>query len=648
MIRSYCFDTEKDWDEGIHLLLFAVRESIQESLGFSPFELVFGHSVRGPLKLLKETFLSNDETPSNLLQYVSDFRNRLSRACEVARSNLKKSQGKMKARYDNHVIDRKFKPGDKVLALLPIPGRPLQARYFGPYTIDKKTSDLNYIINTPGRRKNKQMCHINMLKEYFDRDSSISKPITVVNAVPQQSNVFEPEVNSDFIDKSDPGPSKLENSDILRNLNSKLCHLEPSQQEELKQLIHEYEHLFPDIPTRTDKIYHDVIVEDSKPVKQHPYRMNPLKQKNLQDEVKYLLENDFIEPSQSNYSSPCILVPKSNGTYRMCTDYRKVNSVTKTDSFPIPRIDDCIDKVGNSKYVTKFDLLKGFWQVPLTDRAKEVSAFATPNGLYQYKVMPFGMKNSPATFQRLVNNVICGLDGCDAYIDDVIIYSDSWSDHLQRIRQFFDRLSKAKLTVNLAKTEFCHASVTFLGHLVGQGQVKPLEAKVNAISEFPVPECKRQLMRFLGMAGYYRKFCKNFSGIAEPLTNLLKKSTKFKWNDKCQDAFDRLKAILKSAPVLLAPDFDKCFKLAVDASDVGIGAVLLQEDNNGIDHPVCYFSKKFNKHQKNYSTIEKECLALILAIQQFQVYLTSSTSPIVVFSDHNPLSFLHKLRIKDY
>ena len=363
----YCFDTEKDWDEGIHLLLFAVRESVQESLGFSPFELVFGHSVRGPLKLLKEKFLSNDETPLNLLQYVSDFRNRLSRACEVARSNLKTSQGKMKARYDNHVIDRKFKPGDKVLALLPIPGRPLQARYFGPYTIDKKTSDLNYIINTPGRRKNKQMCHVNMLKEYFDRDSSISKPITVVNAVPQESNVFEPEVNSDFIDKSDPGPSKLENSDILRNLNNKLSHLEPSQQEELKQLIHEYEHLFPDIPTRTDKIYHDVIVEDSKPIKQHPYRMNPLKQKYLQDEVKYLLENDFIEPSQSNYSSPCILVPKSNGTYGMCTDYRKVNSVTKTDSFPIPRIDDCIDKVGNSKYVTKFDLLKGFWQIPLTD-----------------------------------------------------------------------------------------------------------------------------------------------------------------------------------------------------------------------------------------------------------------------------------------
>ena len=181
---------------------------------------------------------------------------------------------------------------------------------------------------------------------------------------------------------------------------------------------------------------------------------------------------------------------------------------------------------------------------------------------------------------------------------------------------------------------------------MGQGQVKPLEAKVSAISEFPVHKCKRQLMRFLGMAGYYRKFCKNFSGIAEPLINLLKKSTKFKCNDKCKNAFDRLKAILKSAPVLLAPDFDKCFKLAVDASDVGIAAVLLQEDNNGIDHPFCYFSKKFNKHQKNYSTIVK-CIALILAIQQFKVYLTSSTSPIVVFSYHNPLSFLHKLKNKN-
>ena len=162
----------------------------------------------------------------------------------------------------------------------------------------------------------------------------------------------------------------------------------------------------------------------------------------------------------------------------MCTDYRKVNGVTKTDSFPIPRIDDCIDKIGKAKYVTKFDLLKGFWQIPLTDNAKEVSAFVTPDGLFRYKVMSFGMKNSPATFQRLINSMIAGMDGIGTYIDDVIIYSDFWENHIGTIKEFFDRLTEYRLTVNLVKSEFCHGTLTFLGHVVGQGQVRPVSAKV--------------------------------------------------------------------------------------------------------------------------------------------------------------------------
>ena len=256
--------------------------------------------------------------------------------------------------------------------------------------------------------------------------------------------------------------------------------------------------------------------------------------------------------------------------------------------------------------------------------------------------MLFGMKNSPATFQRLINIIITGLDNCKPYIDESIIYSEEWDQQIKTIREFFERLSEAKLKINLAKNECCHATLTFLGHVNGQGQVKPVEAKVKAISDFPVPTCKIQLMRFLCMAGYYRKFCDNFSVIAEPLTNLLSKRTKFIWTNDCQKAFDILKAILKNEPVLIAPNFAKEFKLAVDASDTGAGSVSMQEDGNGVDHPVSYFSKKFNKHQKNYSTIEKECLSLILALQHFEVYLTSSPSPIVVFSDHNPLIFIHE------
>ena len=424
----------------------------------------------------------------------------------------------MKFRYDENARERNVKPGDKVLALLPIPGRPLQARYYGPYTVHKKINDVNYIINTPGRRKQKQLCHINMLKEYIDRDNSVVTPVNVVNSVPYEQSQM------DFV-KYDPLSSKLHNSDILKDLDEKLSHLDLVKRNDLKQLIHEYEHLFPDIPTRTDKIFHDVEIGGSKPVKQHPYRMNPVKQQYLREEIQYLLDNDFVEPSQSDWSSPCILVPKPDGTFRMCTDYRKVNSVTKTDTFPIPRIDDCIDNIGHAKYVTKFELLKGFYQIPLTDRAKEISAFVTPDGLYQYKVMPFGMKNSPATFQRLINGLVSDLDGCKAYIDDVIIFGEEWKQHLETIRAFFDRFSEAKLTINLAKSKFCHANLIFLGHIVGQGQVKPVEAKVEAISDFPVPTCKRQLVRFLGMAGYYRKFCHNFSVIAEPFINLLGKRT---------------------------------------------------------------------------------------------------------------------------
>ena len=199
----------------------------------------------------------------------------------------------MKRWYDENAKERKFMPGDSVLALLPIPGKPLQARYYGPYTADKKISDVNYIVNTPGRRK--QSCHVNMLKQYIDRDSASVTPISVVSSVPQEQT----EMNSEDMNliKSDPASSKLQNFDILKDLDQKLSHLDPVRRKELKQLIHEYEHLFPDILTRTDKSYYDVNVEDSQPVKQHPYRMNPTKQKYLKEEIQYLLDNDFIEPS---------------------------------------------------------------------------------------------------------------------------------------------------------------------------------------------------------------------------------------------------------------------------------------------------------------------------------------------------------------
>ena len=369
---------------------------------------------------------------------------------------------------------------------------------------------------------------------------------------------------------------------MLANLDKKLSHLSTEERNDVAELVQEFAHLFPDTPKRTKLVMHDVDVGNASPCKQHPYQVNPQKLLHLQKEIEYVLENELIEPSNSEWISPCILVPKPDGSFRFCTDFRKLNAVTKSDSFPIPRFDDYIDKIGHAKFVSKLGLLKGFWQVPLTERAKKLSAFVTPKGLYQYKVMPFGMKNVPATFQRLINQLTRDLDGCEGYIDDIIIYSKTWQQHLECIRSLFNRLTQANLTVNLTKSEFGYPHISFLGHVVGQGEITPVMAKLEAITSFPAPQTKRQVMRFLGMAGYYRKFYRNVSIVTAPLTNLLRKQQPFIWTLACQEACERVKANLLSSPVLTALDFDKQFKLYVDASDVGAGAVLQQEDDQGI------------------------------------------------------------------
>ena len=584
----------------------------------------------GPLLLLKEKWLDEDPEKISVLKYVATFKDRLFRAGQMAKRNLQESQSKMKVWYDRKAKSRCFEPGDRVLVLFPVVGNPLQAKYSGPYKVVKKISDTNYLVKTPGRRKETQVCHINMLKAYHEKPKpelvtlnnrlGLESPTHSKDCVGQVAEKEE-DTESEVRLENDQQPIKLQNSQILNDLGTKLSHLPLVQRKELAEVITQYREVFPDVPSKTNLIEHDVDVGDSAPIKQHPYRVSPMKKELLDKEVQYMLKNDIIEESQSNWSSPCILVPKHDGGFRFCTDFRKVNDKTKSDSFPIPRIADCIDQIGNAKFVSTFDMLKGYWQVPLTQRAREISAFVTPSGLYQYKVMPFGMKNAPATFQRMVNKLVRDIDGCEGYIDDVVIFSDNWSDHIRQIKSFFQIMREAKLTINLMKSEFGKATVKYLGHIVGQGQVRPLDAKIQTIVKFPIPTSRKELARFLGMAGYYRNFCLNFSDIAAPLTNLLSKKVKFVWTDDCQMAFDKVKLLLQKSPVLKSPDYEKPFKLIIDSSDVGTGAVLVQEASDGLDHPVSYFSKKFLKYQKNYSVVEKETLGLVLALEHFDVYL---------------------------
>ena len=591
-----------------------------------------------------------EEEAQTATAYVQNFRSKLKSALSIAHKNLTKVQGKMKSHFDkaNKVEFRAFNVGEKVLALLPLPGQPLQSQYSGPFRVIKRVGEVNYVIDTPERRKKRRQLHVNLLKRYYSREDPVP-----VNDVADDNSVRDvalvvPNGPNDMDDSGIPGvgPS-LTNSLVLNNLCEKLEHLTAQQASDINGLLQAFSDIFSDTPRICTVMEHDVNTGGAQPVRQAPYRLNAEKRNFLKAEVQRLIEQGLVRPSISPWASPVILVPKSNGTLRLVIDFRPANRLTVPDSYPLPRMDDIIDDLGQARYVSKLDLLQGYYQVALTERARPVSAFITPDGLYEFTVLPFGMRNGPATFQRLMNYLTADLEGVRCYLDDLVIWSHTWSEHLVRLESLLATLSSANLTVNLVKSEFGHARVTFLGHVVGQGQVAPMAAKVEAIRQYPIPSDKKAVMRFMGLTGYYRRFCKNFSQVSAPLTNLLSTKQKFDWSPECQQAFENLKNLLISAPVLQAPDVSKPFILHVDASDCGVGAVLLQRKDVGIIHPVCYFSHKFKSYQKSYATVEKEALGIVLALEKFKVYLTSSAHPIEVFTDHNPLTFLESVKFKN-
>lgn len=635
MIRKFCYENSQEWDEGLPFLLFAIREAPHESINCSPFQLVFGRKVRGPLKVIKDKLIG--PSPPQLVTvsvYLEQLRDKLVKIREFASNNLIFSQEQMKVKYDVKTKVRDFKEGDKVLAYIPVHGSSLSTKYHGPYTIKSKVSDLNYIIYTPDRRKATQLVHVNLLKPYKSLNpasDSVRLPCTLVTT---KNDMLE---TNDLVCEW----SGCSNAEILQKLPSYLSHLTTVQIHEISIMLSKYPDVLADAPGHCNLICHDVeLMPGTTPIRQAPYRVPQTKKDLIKKEVDYLLENGLAVPSNSPWASPCLLVPKEDGSLRLCTDYRRVNAVTLPDAYPIPRIDDLVDSVGQSTYISKIDLLKGYYQIKLSEKAQPISAFVTPFGLFQYLRMPFGMRNSPATFQRIMNFILQDLDGVNVYLDDIIIFSNTWGQHVHSIACVLERLRGANLTIKLAKTTLCSAVVTYLGHEVGQGRVRPKSANVDAILKYPAPTNRKALLRFVGMTGFYRRYCPNFSAVAMPLTNLTSGKVTFNWTKDCQAAFNQLKDFLAHDPVLMAPDFSLPFILQTDASDLAIGAVLLQE-KTGVLHPIAYYSAKFNKHQRNYSCIEKELLAIILSIKKFECYLYGNP-PLQVFTDHNPLVFLSR------
>ena len=381
------------------------------------------------------------------------------------------------------------------------------------------------------------------------------------------------------------------------------------------------------------------------PIKQRAYRISKLMSDVLKEELTKLIHKRLIEPSSSEWSSPVVIVPKKNGKWRVCVDYRKVNDVTQKDSYALPFIDEIFDSLHGATIFSTLDLYSGYHQILMDEESIEVTSFTTKFGNYQFKVMPFGLTNAPSTFQREMNRILFPFIGKFVYnfIDDILIYSKTIEEHLSHIRQVLAVFKEHKLKINIEKCLFMQKEVEVLGHKVSVEGLSPLDSKIKAIKDWKAPSNVHELRSFLGAIGYYRDFIDKYAQLTAPLCQLLKKNVKFDWTSEHQKHFEILKEALINAPILRYPCFDRRFIIRTDASYDGIGGVLLQEDEEtGKEHPIHFVSRSLTKAERNYGITDLEGAALIYCISKLKSYIMGNPTTTVVITDHKPLLNLFK------
>ena len=434
---------------------------------------------------------------------------------------------------------------------------------------------------------------------------------------------------------------------LIDQLQDQLCDTPETQKSQLVTLLARYDHVFSLTESErgeTDRTTMHIDTGSATPRKQPVRRVLFAVREELACQLMRMQEQGVIQPSSSPWASPIVLVRKKDGTLRICVDYRHLNSVTKPDTFPLPRIDDLLDQLGSAKCFTTLDLAAGYWQIRVAEDSVEKTAFVTPTGLFEFRVMPFGLTNAPAVFQRLMQKVLNGLNPARGpgfvvvYIDDILIYSRTLDDHLSHIGQVLNRLQAAGLKLKASKCHFLRQEVEYLGHLITPKGLLPNPNKVCAVTNYPAPASVTQVRQFVGLVSYYRRFVRNFARLAAPLHRLMQKDITFYWTMECQEAFEALKKRLVEAPVLVYPDFSTGFVLETDASYQGLGAVLSQKLEDRLLHPVAFASRALAKPEKNYAVTELETLAVVWAVKHFRAYLYGHDVEVV--TDHSAVKSL--------
>lgn len=431
-------------------------------------------------------------------------------------------------------------------------------------------------------------------------------------------------------------------SKIMEEIN--FCpDLTSRQKKEFKKLVKQHRQVFPSEEKtigRTTVLEHEIKLKPDSPVIfSHPFRRSYSEREDLRQHVDKLIKQDIVQHSDSPYSSPCFLVKKPDGKNRFVCDFRKLNANLIKDPYPLPRMDDTISALGGATLFSTLDLTQGFHQVPLTKDSCKYTAFSTPDLHCEYKVLPMGAANSPSTFSRLMNKVLKGIlwKYCLCYLDDVVVYSTTWEEHLIALTEVFQKLGNAGLMLSPKKCNIGFSSLKFLGHIVSAEGVRPNQDKVLAIKEMPRPDNKKKLKSFLGMCAFYRKFVKDFSQVAKCLYTLTADHSEFEWQDTHTEAFNKLKDALCTAPVLAYPDFTHPFIIATDASGDGIGGVLKQKIA-GKERPIAYASRALSEAEKKYPITEQEALAVVFCLQQFRSFVYGQRFQVI--TDHAALRWL--------
>ena len=422
--------------------------------------------------------------------------------------------------------------------------------------------------------------------------------------------------------------------------------LDPQQKIEIRNFLKENISSFAFTEkeiTRTDKAVHRIDTGLAEPIYCPPYRCGMKEKAIIEQKIQEQLEAGHIVKSTSPWAAPCVLVPKKDGTMRFCVDFRKLNSVTRPSRWPLARIDTILDSLESTDLYTSLDARSGFYTIPVNEADQEKTSFVCHLGQYMYKYMPFGLCDSVQSYSRLLDLVLTDLkyNILVAYLDDILVYSKGFPQHMERLKIVFQRLKDAKISLHPKKCSFAKCSLKFLGHIVSKAGIALDKDKVSDILDIREPTCVKEIRSFLGCSGYYRRFIKDFSIIAKPLTTLTKKDKPFIWDEDCQRAFDTLKEKLTTAPVLAHFDERRETRLHTDGSYVGIGAVLVQIVD-GQEHPVAYLSRQLTKSEKNYAVTELECLAVVYAVTKFRPYLLGIHFTVV--SDHSSLVWLMNMK----